>query len=175
MYLPEREDLRRLMLTCRIKAADLARLSGVSKSTISKILNKPNFDPSFRVMKALFQALESASSIISGPISEIMSSKVITVQENEALETAKRKMIDNSISQLPALSSGQVVGLLTEAGILSHPHARVVREAMTYDYVVVGREKNWGDLRGLMASLQAVLVVEQGQLVGIATRADFLH
>ena len=163
-----------MMQACDLKAADLARLSGVGKPTISKILNRSDSDPSYRIMKILFQTIDKISTIESGPIVGIMTSKVITVEENESVASAKDKMLEHDVSQLPVLSSGRIVGLITEASILSHPRARVAREAMGFDYVVVAPDKNWMELREMMVRLQATLIVERGRLVGIASRSDFL-
>ena len=174
MHLPEKEDLKRLMQATDLRPADLARLSGVSKPTISKILNRPDSDPSYRIMKILFETVDRIHAIESGPIKEIMTPKVVTAEENEPIANAKDKMLRKNISQLPVLSSGRIVGLITEASTLSHPHAKVAGEAMCFDYVVVSPDRNWAELREMMAGLQATLVVENGKLVGIASRSDFL-
>ena len=49
-------------------------------------------------------------------ISKIMSAPVITVTENESLETAARKMLDSGIGGLPVVdANGDLVGIVTES------------------------------------------------------------
>jgi predicted transcriptional regulator len=174
VHLPEKDDLGRLMRTRGVKATELASQSEVSKGTISKILNKPNFDPSYRIMKALFETVDKISEGNSKSVESVMTSKVVTVEENESVASAKRKMLANDVSQLPVVLSGNILGLITEASILSHPGATIVKEAVIFDYAIVGKDKKVADLERLILSLQAIMVVHEEKLVGILTKADFL-
>jgi predicted transcriptional regulator len=175
MYLPEKDALRRLMQSRGIKATDLARQSGVSKGTISKILNKPQFEPSYRIMRLLFKTVDSISNGNVRPVRDLMTRRVITADEDEAVSRVKKKMLDNSVSQLPVLSDGKVIGLITESSILGNPRATVAKEALAFDYGVVSPDANALLLDKAVAQFQAILVMEGMKIVGILTKADFLR
>lgn len=48
------------------------------------------------------------------PVSEVMTTEVLTVHEDTPLEEAARIMIDNKVGGLPVLRNGHVVGIITE-------------------------------------------------------------
>jgi acetoin utilization protein AcuB len=50
-------------------------------------------------------------------ISEVMSKKVLTVNEDTPIEEAARIMADNKIGGLPVLRDGHVVGIITETDL----------------------------------------------------------
>ncbi|MBN1668017.1 MAG: CBS domain-containing protein, partial [Anaerolineales bacterium] len=47
-------------------------------------------------------------------VKDVMTSKVLTVQEDTPIEEAARIMADNKIGGLPVMREGRVVGLITE-------------------------------------------------------------
>jgi predicted transcriptional regulator len=174
VYLPNKEDLQRLMRAHGLKASDLSKFSGVSKGTISKIFNKPEFEPSYRIIKTLFEAVEEISTAESRPVEDLMTHRVVTVELTEPIGSAKVKMLANSISQIPVLSSGKVVGLITEKSILRNPEGGTVADALSYDYAVVGPDKSIAEIPGLIDQLQAIIVMRGAEIVGILTKSDFL-
>lgn len=50
-------------------------------------------------------------------IEQVMTRKVITVDENAPLEEAARIMVDNKVGGLPVMRDGQLVGIITETDI----------------------------------------------------------
>ena len=50
-------------------------------------------------------------------VDQVMTRKVITVDENDPLEEAARIMIDNKVGGLPVMRDGELVGLITETDI----------------------------------------------------------
>ena len=50
-------------------------------------------------------------------VDQVMTRKVITVDENDPLEEAARIMIDNKVGGLPVMRDGDLVGLITETDI----------------------------------------------------------
>lgn len=50
-------------------------------------------------------------------VSEVMTKKVITVNEDTPIEEAARIMADNKIGGLPVMRDGQVVGIITETDL----------------------------------------------------------
>lgn len=50
-------------------------------------------------------------------VKDVMTKKVITVDENTAIEVAARIMADNKIGGLPVMRNGEVVGIITETDL----------------------------------------------------------
>lgn len=50
-------------------------------------------------------------------VREVMTKKVITVEENATLEDAARLMVDNKVGSLPVVRDGALVGIITESDI----------------------------------------------------------
>jgi len=92
MYLPDLEDLQRLMLSNGVKATELAKSSGVNKGTISRILRK-KVEPSYTTMKSLFEAVYSISSAKEKVVAEVMTRRVVTAKEDETIYSVKKKML----------------------------------------------------------------------------------
>jgi len=51
------------------------------------------------------------------PVTEVMTSNLITVADDATLEEAARLMIDNQIGGLPVVEGGRLVGIITETDI----------------------------------------------------------
>jgi acetoin utilization protein AcuB len=52
-------------------------------------------------------------------VEQVMTRKVITVDERDPIEEAARVMIDNKVGGLPVMRDGELVGLVTETDIFS--------------------------------------------------------
>jgi len=50
-------------------------------------------------------------------VREVMTKKVITVDEDATLEDAARLMVDNKVGSLPVLRDGAIVGIITESDL----------------------------------------------------------
>ncbi|MDG6943071.1 MAG: CBS domain-containing protein [Nitrososphaerota archaeon] len=173
MYLPDLEDLQRLMLSHSIKSTELAKTSGINKGTISRILRK-KVEPSYTTMKRLFEAVYAISSAKEKVVAEVMTRKVVTAKEDETIYSVKKKMLDGKLSQLPVLSNDNVIGMVTEGSLLANPKATKAKDALTYDYLVVDPQRSTAGLREVMLDFQAILVLQDGKLRGILTKSDFL-
>jgi acetoin utilization protein AcuB len=50
-------------------------------------------------------------------VKEVMTKKVISVQENTPIEEAARIMVDNKIGGLPVMREGELIGIITETDL----------------------------------------------------------
>lgn len=73
------------------------------------------FDPGIleQVGKVSVESLLKAT-----PVAQVMSTPPVTIDAQEPLETATRRMLDRKIGSLPVLDHGRLVGILTETDIL---------------------------------------------------------
>jgi CBS domain-containing protein len=138
-------------------------------------------------------------------VSDAMTKNVITTTPETAIEEAARLMIRHRVSGLPVIDGGIVVGVITEGDLLRRietgtdlarsvwfafliapgrlaqdyvrSHARKVGEVMTRDIVSVTADSSLAEVVALMEArrIKRLLVLEQGRLVGIISRADLLR
>lgn len=54
------------------------------------------------------------------PVSEIMTSKVLTIKPDEFIDDAVYVMIKNKIKKLPVVEDGEVVGIITSTDIVAN-------------------------------------------------------
>ena len=104
---------KRLELTQK----ELAKLAGVSQSLIAKV-ESGKMDPTYSKAKKIFSVLESIKSRHEEKAGMFTTKKVIFTRKNEKITDAAKKMKKNSISQMPVLEKGKVVGMVSETGIL---------------------------------------------------------
>jgi acetoin utilization protein AcuB len=100
----------------------------------SKVRQLPVLDDKDRLigivsLADLFRALPSPASSLSrweveylldqGKVSEVMTTKVITVTEDTAVEEAGRIMAEGKVSGLPVVRDGVLVGMITESHLFN--------------------------------------------------------
>lgn len=137
--------------------------------------------------------------------SDVMTRNVITVERETSVADAIRLMLDNSVSGLPVLDDGKVVGILTEGDLLRRSetgtekqrprwleilmgpgrmageyvrtHGRKVEAIMTTDVISVAGDTALDEVVGLMERhrIKRVPVLEGDVLVGVVSRLDLLR
>ncbi len=159
-----------------IKSSALARASGISPSAMSK-LEKGALKPSYELVYKVLDALDDliAEQGASATISAKMTRSVISVSIIDTISRAQEIMKKNDISQLPVVDNdGRIFGLVTEKSILDNPEEVTCGKALDFSYAVLGSDANLEKARQIIRNTQAILVVKEGKLIGILTKADFL-
>lgn len=187
--LPGHDELRKKVEEYHVKASDLAREAGLSKSVVSKILNM-KCDPSYSKVLKLWTALEKlheerlhgrGPDAVEGRIPK--EQELLTAEEDEETESVKRTM-GEKFDQLPVIRSGRLVGMVTRKSIRKAKEkawknsrkrkgALRVKDAMSSDYVALEPNEPAEKARRLLDNCQAVIVVRDGKPIGILTEADF--
>lgn len=98
-------------------------------------------------------------------VDKVMTRKVITVDENEVIEEAARIMADNQIGCLPVMSSGLLVGIVTESDLF-HLFIEMFGARIKGVRVNLGMS----DKVGQVAAIAAKIASYQGNIVSIVTR-----
>lgn len=127
-------------------------------------------------------------------VRDLMTSEVTTLHRNDKLSIADDVMRLGRIRHLPVLDDeGQVVGIVSQRDLFRGALARalgygehaqqkllgqlIVKEVMTNDPVSIGPDAPLADAAQLMLrqKIGALVVIEEGRLVGILTEADFVR
>lgn len=97
-------------------------------------------------------------------IKDIMTRKVITVEETTPLEEVARIMADNKIGSTPVMRQGQLVGIVTETDIF-----KILLEMMGAREHGVRLTLNVPERVGLLADLSREIAKVDGNLVSLGT------
>ncbi len=126
-------------------------------------------------------------------ISDVMTTKVITVSSSTSLADARRLMDTHNIRRLPVVDKGKLVGIVTRAGHDKAGPANVtslniheiihllskitVKEIMVKDLVTVSPDATVEEAVALAQEKKvgSLLVADEGKLVGMATTNDFFY
>ncbi len=112
-------------------------------------------------------------------VGEIMKRDLITIDSNAKISEAISKMRDNDIQQLPVMSEGKYVGMLTYKNILRRGSVRTNSRVYNFSIIAPKITENadvMDAVKLLMESgLNSIPVFQKDKLVGIVTRMDVIR
>jgi CBS domain-containing protein/DNA-directed RNA polymerase subunit RPC12/RpoP len=109
-------------------------------------------------------------------VNDVMTTNVITVTENQTKQQAARLLSAHRISGLPVVNdSNAVVGVVSEYDVIGK-QGRTVGEIMTRGVISVTPDTDLEEASRILVHerIKRLLVLDQGQLVGIVSRADLV-
>ena len=157
----------------------LARAAGVSQSLVAKV-ESGQVDAAYSKVKRIMEALEHVSLGKEKTAREIMHAGIEAATPSQTLHSAAAEMRKKSISQMPVVESGRLVGGLTEEALLEcfssgrKLEDMRVSEAMGEPFPSVLPSTPVSSVASLLRYHIAVLVSDKGKLAGIITKADIL-
>ncbi|WP_103068492.1 CBS domain-containing protein [Aquimarina sediminis] len=128
------------------------------------------------------------------PVSKIMTSDVITLNQTNGLETAEMLFKENNIRHIPVVSGDAIIGMLSYTDLLrisfadavdesEHDVDTVVYEMFTIEQVMaknlvsVSSDTTIKEVAEILSKKEfhALPVIDDGQLVGIVTTTDLIN
>jgi len=109
-------------------------------------------------------------------VKDVMTTQVITVKEDQTLQQAARLLSRYRISGLPVVNDDNtVVGVVTEYDVIGK-EGETVGDIMTRSVISVTPETDLEEVRRVLVHerIKRLIVLEQGKLVGIISRADLV-
>ena len=125
-------------------------------------------------------------------VKDIMSTNVVTLEEEETLDLAEKAMKFGRLRHLPVVKNGELVGLVTQRDLLRIQVSSLAevtdreqqdilsriraREIMQRDVATVGPETPLLEAARIIKEnkIGCLPVLEGGRLVGIITESDFI-
>jgi CBS domain-containing protein len=107
---------------------------------------------------------------------DVMTTRVISVTENQTKQQAARLLADHRISGLPVVNANNVVvGVVTEYDVISK-EGQTVGEIMTRGVISVTPDTDLEDVGHILVHerIKRLPVLDSGRLVGIVSRADLV-
>lgn len=108
---------------------------------------------------------------------DIMTTRVITVTENQTKQQAARLLSQHRISGLPVVNDHNVVvGVVTEYDVISK-EGRTVGEIMTRGVISVTPDTDLEEVSHILVHerIKRLPVIDKGRLLGIVSRADLVR
>ena len=182
IMLPELDTIASRRRVLGLTQTQLAEKAGVSQSYIAKLEAK-NIEPSYSKVKAILEVLNGLEQGRETRVEEIMTTKIINVQQNEVIQKAVDIMRDTGFSQLPVMDEDRPVGSITERTIIDRitsteedgPVTEMpISEVMDDPFPQVGEDAPVSIIAGLLRIYPAVMVYNKDKITGIVTKADLL-
>ena len=160
----------------------LATMTGVSTSMINQI-ESGRSQPSYETAKKIFDSLANlegkSSSHIAG---DFCSKDIVKLKPNNTLHDAIKKMHKLSISQIPVFNGQDLVGIVSEDGIVKHladvgeAELKNAKLADTMEPVppIVDYNTPANVLVPLIRYSKCILVSKNSKFIGIITASDTL-
>lgn len=184
MKFPPEGEIKRLRKSLDITQQELAKLSGVSQSTIAK-LERGSIKGSYEAVIRIFTALqeESRRNSKANKAGDLATRQIVGVQSNELVKAATELMRSSGISQMPVFQGRQHVGSISENQILARLRdgdrmetivELKVSDLMEDAFPIVNEDTPIEAVTALLSSSHAVMVGKNGDMTGIITSADLL-
>ncbi|OIO64077.1 transcriptional regulator [Candidatus Woesearchaeota archaeon CG_4_10_14_0_2_um_filter_57_5] len=175
----ELNDIKPLRKKLGFTQQQLARQANVSQSLIAKI-ESGSIDPAYSKAKRILESLELLSQKENSRAQDIMTSKLMSVTQDQLVLDVAQKMKKNNISQIPVLEGSQVIGLISEATILEAVASGKDVSKLTADDVMeasppsVAKDASMHAVRDLLKHFPLLIVMDKGKAKGVITKADIL-
>jgi len=171
-----------MRLKIGITQKKLATMTGVSTSMINQI-ESGRSQPSYETAKKIFDNLanlEGKSS--SHKAGDFCSKDVVKLKPSNTLHDAIKKMHESSISQIPIFNGVELVGMISEDGIVKHladvgeSELKNAKLADTMEPVppIVDYDTPANVLVPLIRYSKCILVSKKSKIIGIITASDTL-
>jgi len=174
MDLPTPEDLRERRTELGLTQSELAERADVSQPLIARI-EGGDVDPRLSTLRRIVNALQEAEGGILRA-RDLMHSSVVSVEPDASVHETIELMNEKGYSQVPVIRDGTPQGLIATSDIRQRsgdnigelPVAEVMHESLT----TVEPDEPLDAVDAHLDHNDAVLVVEDGETVGIITEAD---
>ena len=174
MDLPTPADLKERRTDLELTQSELAERADVSQPLIARI-EGGDVDPRLSTLRRIVNALDRAESAVMHA-QDIMHEGVVSAAPDDGVREAIDLMVTESYSQLPVVRDGRPQGIISNSDIrqLDSEHAGElpVAEAMREATTTVEPDATLDELNAHLNHQDAVMVVDDGHLVGIITEAD---
>jgi len=180
--LPRIDSIKQIRLKIGITQKKLATMTGVSTSMINQI-ESGRSQPSYETAKKIFESLsklEGESS--SHTAGDFCSTDIVKLRPANTLHDAIKKMHQLSISQIPIFNNSDVVGMISEDGIVKHlaelGEAELKKAKVANTMESVPPIVDWNTPANVLVPLirysKCILVSKKSKIIGIITASDTL-
>ena len=180
--LPRIDSIKQIRLKIGITQKKLAEMTQVSTSMINQIesgRSQPSYDTAKKIFENLSKLEGESSSHTAG---DFCSNVIIKLKPTNTLHDAIKKMHELSISQIPVFNGNNIVGVVSEDGIVRHladkgeAELKKAKLSDTMDSIppIVDFNTPANVLVPLIRYTKCILVSRNSKIIGIITASDTL-
>lgn len=152
----------------------LAKATGITQAHIAKIENE-KVNPTLSTINSILSVLQENKSI---KCKDFVTKKVISIKPEDSVNYAVKLMKKNDVSQIPIIENERCVGSISDKTILRNLNrasgSTEVKEIMDEPFPMISSNDSIDVVKTLLEYHQAVLILEEGKVVGIVTKHDLL-
>ena len=180
--LPRIDSIKQIRLKIGITQKKLASMTGVSTSMINQIesgRSQPSYETAKRIFESLSKLEGESSSHTAGDFCSI---DIVKLKPSNTLHDAIKKMHQSSISQIPVFDDSDVVGMVSEDGIVKHladlGEDELRKSKLENTMESVPPIVDWSTPANVLVPLirysKCILVSKKSKIIGIITASDTL-
>ena len=180
--LPRIDSIKQIRLKIGITQKKLAVMTGVSTSMINQIesgRSQPSYDTAKKIFENLAKLDGESSSHTAG---DFCSKDIVKLKPSNTLHDAIKKMHELSISQIPVFVNSEIMGIVSEDGIVKHladmgeAELKKAKLSETMDPIppIVDFDTPANVLVPLIRYSKCILVSKKSKIIGIITASDTL-
>lgn len=172
--------IRRQRVLHNMTQAELAAEAGVSQSLVAK-LERGSINPSYESVRLLLQALDRHERQEEATAHQLMQRQPIYADPTETVGEVLAVMKRHGLSQLPILDGRVPIGSVSESAVLGRLERdadlerlkrQPVRDIMEAAFPTVSPDTRRRTLVEMLRDDAAILVMDDGRLVGVVGKAD---
>jgi predicted transcriptional regulator len=179
--LPRIDSIKQIRLKLGITQKQLAIMTGVSTSMINQI-ESGRSRPSYDTAKQIFDNLATLEGKMSSHnVGEFCSKDIVKLNPENTLHDAIKKMHELSISQIPVFDGQDIVGVVSEDGIIKHladgeTELKDAKLSNTMEPVppIVDYQTPTNVIVPLIRYSKCIMISRESKIIGIVTASDTL-
>ena len=176
----ELKKIKQMRQKLGITQAELAKLTGVSQSLITKI-ERGKIEPSYSIVKNILTTLDKKLTSTQQGLKakNICTKKIALIKSNETVEDAIQIMNKLKISQVPVTKENVIIGSITEETFIKnydkiHNKKMKIEEIMDEPFPNISEDTPISLIKDILKTYSAVILTKKGQPTGIISKADLL-
>jgi len=171
-------EIKRLRKKYDLTQVELAKISGVSQSLITKI-ESGLIEPTYKNAVKIFEVLNSYSKESDLVAKDFIKSGMICVSPEDDIKKVTQKMKKYEISQLPVIDKNKVMGLISEKIIIENlfkgKQDIKVKNIMEEAPPIISMNTNIKIIANLLKEFPLLIVQDSGNNKGIITKSDLIQ
>ena len=166
--------LKKMRKEAGLTQIDLANSVGISQAHIAKIENS-KVDPRLSTVNKILKVLSSKTTQL---CRHVMTQNISTIESSNKATEAVRIMQFEDISQLPVVDGDSVMGVITEADVMTHLdniENKTVSQVMSKSLPQLDSSTPTDSINSLFDIYPAVIITKKGKPIGIITKSDLIR
>jgi predicted transcriptional regulator len=168
------ELIKRMRKEIGITQEQLAKAVGITQAHVAKIENE-KVNPTLSTINKIMSVLDTNRKI---KCKDLVTKRVIFMKPDDTINYAAKLMREKDISQIPIIDREKCVGSISEKTIVRNlaniSGSTVLKELMDEPFPIISCNDSINVVKALLEYHQAVLVSENGKIIGIVTKSDLL-